>query len=1066
MSLKTSIAVACAASLAIAGLAAGGFAGPSAKAAELPTSQVLAAGDQHTVAIDADGHLWAWGSREDGRLGDGIDIGRTATPVQVPGLSHVVSVGAAYGHTVAALADGTVWTWGSNWGSALGTGVSDSYSAVPVQVPELTDVTLVTAGGSSSWALTRSGLVYGWGHNRSYRLGNGDDIDSATPVLVAGVRDVVDVVAGSSHTVALTASGEVWTWGGNYDGQLGTGSDETVLTPVRVDGVPPMTAVAAGSTFTLAVDATGRVWGWGDASGSGLLGLGTKEGSLEPVPIPGLVNVASIAASQFVIAITLAGDVWTWGGNYTGQLGSGDLTSTWSPAHLDLPEPASRAAVSMSHTAVLGESGELYSWGDNTYFQLGDESSIVHPYPTPVRGMTDVVGVGADIVNTVVLRRNGEVWAWGGNDYGQLGNGTAIGSVAPVQVRGLDGLTVTMVDTGYGHMVALTDTGEVWAWGQNVDGQLGIGLTEDKYSPVRVDDAPPDVVYVIATTDYSAALTESGEVWTWGQDWDNQLGHGTGGGFSFTDHPVKVNDLPPVAALAAGSGHMMAVTAQGELWAWGDNYRGQLGIGGDSLSEPLPVRVPLTGKVESVACGNYHTLVTMETGDVLAWGDNYYGSLGNGSTTRSFVPVAVQGVRGPGRLYAGNGTSMLLTDDGDLYAWGWNDFAQAGIGTQSANVSIPALVAGPGVTLASTATEHAALVYGEDGNAYTWGGNSYAPLGYPSPPWTVAARVTGLNLGGFRPPTGGPSPSEDPGPPPSQSPGPGDDDGKDPQATPEPSEDPDTDPSPQPSGGSTSGLGSRPTSGADEEGLDQEVDLDLDLSRRLAQPAGAQNNQPAGSSAGVHDAGRGALPGGAGGSETATRKLGGPAISRFAASFTTVVIQAGQSVKVPVASFRHSATAPGKARVTWASLSPGTATVTAGKKAGAWTWSVGQVKNVAIRGLKLGTARIVISSPGAKALVLRVRVVPRHKAHPISRIIVRTVGGAAVPTRVTLGDSVWLKARPNPISAARVEASWTSTNPAVVWVSPVGRVLGLARGKAVIVCRARGATVLVPITVA
>jgi uncharacterized protein YjdB len=179
-----------------------------------------------------------------------------------------------------------------------------------------------------------------------------------------------------------------------------------------------------------------------------------------------------------------------------------------------------------------------------------------------------------------------------------------------------------------------------------------------------------------------------------------------------------------------------------------------------------------------------------------------------------------------------------------------------------------------------------------------------------------------------------------------------------------------------------------------------------------------------------------------------------------------VVIQAGQSVKVPVASFRHAGTTTGKTRVTWTSSSPRTATVTAGAKAGAWSWAVGQVKNVPVRGLKVGTSTIVIRSAGAQSLVLRVRVVPRREIRSMARITVRTKQGEAVPRQVTLGESVWLKAWPVPLGAARVEASWTSSDPAVAWVSPVGRVLGMGRGKAVIVCRARGATVLIPVTIA
>ncbi|MDR1294413.1 MAG: hypothetical protein LBK59_05570, partial [Bifidobacteriaceae bacterium] len=772
MSLATFVAPVCALGVALAGVTTAHSISTTDEPTPRSPSQLLSVSASHNAVIDTQGRIWSWGNATEGRLGATLDVTMTATPVQAGHLTGAVSVGAANTHTLAATADGQVWIWGSNSDKLLGTAVEESipYSAAPIRVPELTDVVSVAASDRASYAVTTAGLVYAWGGS-SPLLGDGGTEGSRVPVEVQGPTDVVTVSAAYKHTLALTGSGEVWAWGNNSDGQLGTASTDAVSLPMRVEKIPPMTAIAAGEGYSMTVDTTGAVWAWGWGMGRILQHPDIDPVSLNPVRIPGLSHVVAVAASEFALAITGAGDIWTWGYGGQGQLGHASITSITTPTRVDVPEPTVAAAISNGHAVALATSGTLYTWGANDQFQLGDQSSVDHLSPGKVGGMHGVVSVGAGAAETVVLAENGDVYTWGENWIGQLGNGTTVASVLPTRVIGLDSVNVKTVDVGNSHMLALSQSGDVFAWGANYYGQLGNGSTVSQSRPVRVEGLPAHVIQAVAGWNNSAAVTQSGELWTWGANPRGQLGNGTYAPADISSHPIKVEGLPPIASVAIGGSHMVAIDKNGDLWTWGDNRLGQLGIGDGSLVHPSPMQVGLPSPAESVACGGNHTIATLKSDEVFAWGDNSGGSLGIGSESRSPTPVQVQGIPGHGRPFAGNSYSLYLTDDGAMFAWGMNSHGQLGDGTGQ-NSTVPRAVSLPRATHVGAGVIHAVLASSIDGEVYTWGRNSVGQLGYPESSWSPTARVSGLDLGTFELPGPGPTvdPTEDPSTEPTEDP--------------------------------------------------------------------------------------------------------------------------------------------------------------------------------------------------------------------------------------------------------------------------------------------------------
>lgn len=248
-----------------------------------PVITSVAAGNQHSLALDNSGNVWAWGANNCGQLGTG-DKTERKTPVKIGSLSGIIAIAANGDHSLALKNDGTVWAWGRNDYGQLGNTLK-SESNTPIQVEEtgFTNVSKIAAGWHHNIALKNDGSLWTWGWNYYGQLGNGNygninEKQSPTQVTTG----IINIDAGWHHCI-VSLAGAVKVWGVNTDGYLGVSPTPNCGTPTSVTDLNGSTinAVAGGGGFCIVLKSDGTVWAWG----SSVTGNPTNTSSKVPVQV-------------------------------------------------------------------------------------------------------------------------------------------------------------------------------------------------------------------------------------------------------------------------------------------------------------------------------------------------------------------------------------------------------------------------------------------------------------------------------------------------------------------------------------------------------------------------------------------------------------------------------------------------------------------------------------------------------------------------------------------------------------------------------------------------------------
>ncbi len=625
----------------------------------------------------------------------------------------------------------------------LGTGFS---SAAWAQVP-FSDAVQVAAGNSHTCALTSSGGVKCWGNNSFGQLGDGTTTQRLTAVEVTGLTSGVTAIAtGESHTCALTSAGGVKCWGRNGNGQLGDNSTTQRLTAVDVSGLSSgVAAIEAGDFHTCALTSAGGVKCWG-FNGNGQLGDGTTTQRLTVVDVSGLTSGVSAIATGYdhTCALTSAGGVKCWGGNSGGQLGDNSTTQRLTAVDVSgLTSGVTAIAAGIGFTCALTTSGGAKCWGFNANGQLGDNSVTQRLTAVDVIGLTSgVAAIAAGGEHTCAMTSASGVKCWGNNGSGQLGDNSVTQRLTAVDVIGLSS-GVAAIATGRQHTCALTSTGGVKCWGNNVYGQLGDNSAMLRLTAVDVSELSTDVAAIATGRQHACALTSSGGAKCWADNSFGQLGDG-----STTQRltAVDVSGLSSgVAAIATGNQHTCALTIAGGIKCWGANFSGQLGDGSTTQRLTAVDASGLTGGVAAIATGGATCALT-SAGGVKCWGDNTFGQIGDGTTTQRLTAVDVIGLTsGVAAIAAGGSHTCALTSAGGVKCWGYNIRGQLGDNSTTQRliaVNVSGLTSGV-VAIAAGFQHTCALT--SAGGIKCWGSNDDGQLGDNS----TTRRLTAVNVSGL-----------------------------------------------------------------------------------------------------------------------------------------------------------------------------------------------------------------------------------------------------------------------------------------------------------------------------
>nr|XP_054516131.1 probable E3 ubiquitin-protein ligase HERC4 isoform X21 [Pan troglodytes]XP_054516132.1 probable E3 ubiquitin-protein ligase HERC4 isoform X21 [Pan troglodytes] len=333
----------------------------------------------------------------------------------------------------------------------------------------------------------------------------------------------------------------------------------------------------------------------------------------------------------------------------------------------------------------------MLCWGNASFGQLGlggiDEEIVLEPRKSDFFINKRVRDVGCGLRHTVFVLDDGTVYTCGCNDLGQLGHEKS--RKKPEQVVALDAQNIVAVSCGEAHTLALNDKGQVYAWGLDSDGQLGLVGSEECIRVPRNIKSLSDIQIVQVACGYyhSLALSKASEVFCWGQNKYGQLGLGTDCKKQTSPQLLKSLLGIPFMQVAAGGAHSFVLTLSGAIFGWGRNKFGQLGLNDENdRYVPNLLKSLRSQKIVYICCGEDHTAALTKEGGVFTFGAGGYGQLGHNSTSHEINPRKVFELMGSivtqiacGRQH----TSAFVPSSGRIYSFGLGGNGQLGTGSTS-----------------------------------------------------------------------------------------------------------------------------------------------------------------------------------------------------------------------------------------------------------------------------------------------------------------------------------------------------------------------------------------------
>ncbi|KJY65137.1 RCC1 repeat domain protein, 2 domains [Bifidobacterium polysaccharolyticum] len=749
----------------------------------------VSAGYDHALAIGSDRSVYSWGGNNHGQLGNGDSSSYWSTTLvkpQLPDTVTITQISAKSDSSLALTSDGTLYAWGWNDNGQIGRGATGS-SAFYVNPDKLTvsgvSFTQAGAGRGTTLALGSDGKLYGWGKYGGTPI-------TGTPSQVSFTQ----VSAGDDYLLVLGSDGNLYSWGNNKYGQLGLTDNVDTSTGIRTPKLTPFPETAtlssvdfggtAGTNLTANTDGTWSVTTPKHARGKTDVTVSWSMNGQQPdVHLTyryfGIYNIAfssddgSCPAPSGMPKDQSATESEQVKRPYPDPQAAGCLFDGWfvkdangdSNVAYDFSQPVTKNVALVAHWSLADTRG----WSinpDKGNVLGGQQVTITHPKTSRGVRFNQISAGGSKNREmrgfSVGVASDGNAYAWGNNNYGQLGTGDNKQQDRPTEVlkpEGVkEGFTYTQISSAGAHTLAIGSNGILYSWGRNDFGQLGNGSTDTSVhaKPEAVINPstgqPFQAVQVSAGACDSVAIDTTGKVYSWGSE-TTTLGDSVSTANSVAKtKPTLVADPGGTdqglhaVRVSANWSFIMALNADGNIYAWGYNNWGQFGNGSSTnstwttySSTPTLVRDPTdTSKglqATRISAGAWHALAIGQDGTVWAWGMDNNGQLGF-STDYQTLPKQVPNLKAQ-QVSASTWNSLAIGQDGTAWGWGNNANGQLGDGTTSKRttprpVSSPADQSGSGTGFASVRISAGwghSVAIGQDGKAYAWGDNRYNQLG-------------------------------------------------------------------------------------------------------------------------------------------------------------------------------------------------------------------------------------------------------------------------------------------------------------------------------------------------
>ncbi len=357
------------------------------------------------------------------------------------------------------------------------------------------------------------------------------------------------------------------------------------------------------------------------------------------------------------------------------------------------------------HTCMIRENGSVMCWGNNYYGQIGvgyrNASGGVDPADVTFYGGHIATQLSAGGFHNCAILDDGNVACWGYNQDGTLGDGTMDDRYVPVPMLGFgDGITAELLSSGYYHTCALLSDHSLSCWGSNEYGQIGNGeidANDGVNTPFMIEQFGPEsnASLVRSGGHATCVVTTDGELYCWGY----KALKGITNNNQYISTPAHIPHEDPVTDVSVGGYHTCSLLDNGSVTCWGRNDFGQRGLGYiQTASDPFTERDYIDfGNNRStlqVSAGTHHSCAILEDWEIVCWGNNTYGQLGNSPSPYEATPIAVTGLEGmakPENLFLGNFHTCAIFEDKTVACWGRNVNGQVGDYTTE-DTSIPIIL--------------------------------------------------------------------------------------------------------------------------------------------------------------------------------------------------------------------------------------------------------------------------------------------------------------------------------------------------------------------------------------